>query len=216
MVEICKINSKTDFHLAKNAIAGTKEALIAQISVLFMVVLFFFDSAPSALMIPWFVFHLFNYSLRFYVGKVFMSIENNSSNYEKAGKYLGLYTLGLFLTSLNWGFGVYMLKYIPVSYYVVFYIIIIGYTYASILSVGIYMCMYLAFAFPMNLALGVHLILLGTKESYAVFVFMLLTFSYSFKSSKSFYNIQKSLIEERDKIDKQFRLITQQSYNLRQ
>jgi hypothetical protein len=76
--------------------------------------------------------------------------------------------------------------------------------------------MYLAFVFPMNLALGVHLILLGTRESYAVFVFMLLTFLYSFKSSKIFYNIQKSLIKERNKIHKQFRLITQQSYNIRQ
>lgn len=208
-----RIQNELDFLIVKNAMLGVRDAIFAQVSVLLILIYFLYPYVPVLYLLLWGSLHLFAYGFRFGINSFYQQLNNSQEHYVIATSLLRFYTVGLAFTSFLWGSSILFLSYIPEVYHFIVYMLIFGFTFASVMSIGPILSMYLAYALPMNLAVFMHL-LFHEKEIYWLVAFLLLmAFIYSLRSSRFYFSIYHSLIEEKLNVEKALAEIERKEHN---
>jgi len=102
----------------------------------------------------------------------------------------------------------------PKEFHVVIYMIIFGFTFASVMSIGPILSMYLAYTLPMNLAGIMHILFHETQQMYLIVaIFMVIGFFYSLRSSKFYFSVYLSLIQEKLNVEKALKEIEYKENN---
>ncbi len=210
-----QVKNKTQFELLRIAISGTKSAIIGQVAVLAIVAHQFFYYIPTTSLLSWVGVHLTLYLVRFFIGKRFLSLKNTEENFAKATKVLHIYTYGLFFTSVVWGSAVMFLPLVPTEYHYLLYVIVVGFTFASILSVGTVLPMFFAFSLPMNITVFYYILARHASETfyYDVLVFIVIVMIYTLKASHNYRTIYLTLAEEKLKTQRNLEEITREHKN---
>ena len=211
-----RIRNELDFLVVKHALSGVRAAIIAQVATLLLMLLYFYPYVSAFHLAAWVVIHLFNYIFRWGLNDFYQKISDTPQNYPLATSILRFYTISLAITSILWGSSILFLEQIPQIYHFILYIIVIGLTFGSILSIGPIMSMFLAYSIPMNIAVLTKVLAYQTKEYYIVAVIMAVTFLYSLKSSKTFMDIFTLLIEEKLHVENHLKRIKIKDYNKEQ
>ncbi len=209
-----KIDNELSFLILQKAIKGTKSAIVGQLLVLILIAHHFSHFVPPLLLGGWILAHLLTYMTRWILSSRYMRLENKPQNYKKANTIFYLYTFALSITSVLWGSAVFFLSFIPASYHYLLYMIFVGFTFASVLSVGAVIPMYLAFNVPMNIA-AIYYIFTRYDTNYYIDVvlFIMLAYLYSLKLAKEYLELYGALIQETLRVQRSLKEISLQNQN---
>ena len=192
------IRNELDFLIVKNALHGVKKAIVGQLIVLFVFIYFLFPYMGETPLWLWTLIQLFAYAFRYGINAFYQQLNNSKEHYVIATSLLRFYTVGLGITSILWGSAVLFLSAVPDSFHSLLYIIIIGFTFASVMSIGPVLSMYFAFTVPMNLAIFAHTLLHHDQPVYNfVSVIIVIGFVYSFLSSKHYYSVYHAMVRQK-------------------
>ena len=200
-----RIQNELDFFIVKNAMAGVRDAIAGQVAAILVFVYFFHSYIPAAYLWGWVALHLANYGFRFGLNSFYQKLHNSKEHYGIATSLLRFYTVGVTFTSILWGSALLFLNYIPQEFHFILYMLIFGFTFASILSVGQVLTLYLAYTVPMNIAALVYLLMHENQLYLSVAVLMVMGFAYSLRSSKFYFSIYDALIEEKINVERAFK-----------
>ena len=211
-----RIRNELDFLIVKNAMLGVRDAIAGQISAMLVLIYFLYPYVPGIYLLLWGVLHFVNYAFRFGINSFYQKLNNSKEHYVIATSLLRFYTLGLAITSLLWGSSILFLSFIPENFHFIFYMLIFGFTFASLMSIGPILSMYLAYTVPMNTAALAHLLLYEESLYLLVAIFIVMGFIYSLRSSKFYFSIYHSLIQEKLNVEKAFQETNKEKRNLQQ
>ena len=196
-----QIRNKTQFELLRLSMKSSQSAIIGQVAVLAIVAHRFFGYVSDVKLLLWIVVHLFLYLLRFYLSRVLLSLRNSEENFVQATRLTHLYTLLLFFTSLAWAGGVLFLSYLPVYYHYLLYMIVVGFTFAAVISIGSILPMFFAFSIPMNLVMAYFIVMHSLDNRYYdLLIFMVVVFVFAIKAAKHSKKVDTLLIEEKHNV----------------
>ena len=205
-----RIRNELDFLIVKNAMLGVRDAIAAQISVLVVLDYFLYPYVPGLYLLLWSALHFIMYVFRLGINSFYQKLNNSKEHYQIATLLLRFYTIGLALTSLLWGAAFAFIDYTPDALHFIFYMIVFGFTFASVISIGPVLSMYFAYTLPMNIAALVYLFLHEERLYLFVAVLSIIGFLYSLRGSRFFYSIYHSVIEERLRTKKALEKVKQQ------
>ena len=211
-----RIRNELDFLIVKNAMLGVRDAIAAQIATMFVLVYFLLPYVPGIYLLLWAALHVVAYVFRYGVNSFYQKLNNSQEHYLIATSLLRFYTIGLAFTSILWGSSILFLNYIPENFHFIIYMLIFGFTFASIMSIGPILSMYLAYTVPMDLAAVVHVFLHGDRLYLLVGIFLVMGFLYSLRSSRFYFSIYHALIKEKLNVEKALRQTEREKRNLQQ
>ena len=192
-----KIRSKLDFLIVKQAMLGVRDAIIGQLGVLALLVYSLYMQIPETTLGIWLFLHVLNYFFRYQIYLVYIKLTNNKENYPLASALVRLYTISLAFTSILWGSAFFFSDAFGEGYRLLLFAIVIGFTFASVLSIGPIFSMHLAFTLPMNIAALLAAFTANEKVFYAFGIFIIMSFLYSLRTSRAYFRLYTSLIEEK-------------------
>ena len=208
-----RIQNELDFLIVKNAMLGVRDAITGQVSVLLVLIYFLYPYVPGIYLLLWGTLHLFAYAFRFGINSFYQQLNNSQEHYVIATSLLRFYTVALAFTSVLWGSSILFLSYIPGEFRFILYMLIFGFTFASVMSIGPILSMYLAYTLPMNVALIAHILLHTQKIYLLVAIFVAMGFVYSLRSSRFYFSIYHSLIQEKLNVEKALEEIERKERN---
>ena len=209
-----RIRNELDFLIVKNAMRGVRDAIAGQIATMLVLIYFFYPYVPGVVLLLWAVLQISAYVFRFGINTFYQKLNNSQEHYRIATSLLRFYTIGLGFTSLLWASSLLFLSYIPHEFHFIVYMLIFGFTFASIMSIGPILSMYLAYTVPMDLAAIVHILLHENRLYVLVAIFIMMGFVYSLRSSKFYFSIYHSLIKEKLNVEKALKQTDRQKRNL--
>ena len=208
-----RIRNELDFLIVKNAMLGVRDAITAQVSALLLLIYFLYPYVPVLHLLLWGALHIFAYAFRFGINSFYQQLNNSEEHYVIATSLLRFYTVGLAFTSMLWGSSILFLNYIPAEFHFIIYMFIFGFTFASVMSIGPILSMYLAYTLPMNIAALVNLLLHEERMYLLVAILIVIAFAYSLRSSRFYFSIYHSLIEEKINVEKALAQIERKEHN---
>ncbi len=204
-----QIKNQMQFELLHLAMKRVKSAIMGQIAIIAIVAHQFYDFVPKTYLFIWVGLHIVLFVVRIYTSERFLKMPDSEVNYEKATRFLHMYTFLLFVTGIGWAFVMIFLVYVPPVYYYFFYAVIVGLTFGSILSVGPILPMFFVFTVPMNIALAYHIVTRVIDDYYYdVFAAMIVVFAYALRASKEYRKLHVLLIQERLKVEENLKKVS--------
>lgn len=175
---------------------GVKDAMIGQISILLAFSYLIYPYVPFKYQSLWMGLHLAAYAFRYNFHFLFQKLDLSEKTFKIASSLLHIYTFGLGITSILWGSAILFFEYLPQTYHFVLYMIAFGLTFASLMSIGPIVGMYLIYTLPMDLIIIVHLLKNANSVNIFVALFIIMAIVYSLRASKIYYSIYRSMINE--------------------
>jgi len=168
--------------LFKNMLRG----LIGQVLVIIFVAITVKDFIPLNYVIIGVLTQLFIFTIRIYIIKKYQKIRNSFKTYAQAKKYLRFYIFTVALTGFLWGSLVFFVESFSKEYHFLVYAILIVLIYASIMTIGIVMNIYVAFALPIMSMLFASFIMSDDYISQVSALFVIVAYVYAHATVKRF------------------------------